>query len=182
MSDTSRPDWIAVASGAALGDAHGRYVQAVEADIVEHAIASHECNECCGITFDPVCPLWADSVHALLRPRTDPRYAAAADRVPALAAKLVADAEFMQAARPELEALASAADLEGGLLLRLFGNAWRGASPEERQAVMASIMPDLIRMVADEAKRAAVEEVRRLFASGEVEFDLDEPSTGRRVA
>jgi hypothetical protein len=147
-------------SGSGLGDAHGRYYQAIEAHIVARAIASHECNECCGITYDPLCPLWSDSVHSLLRPRTDPRYAAAADRVPYLAAKLVADREFMAAARPELEALASAADLEGGLLLRLAANAWRGATQAERTAFLAEIAPDLRAMIRHEVRAllALVEE------------------------
>jgi hypothetical protein len=153
-------DWISQMSGSGLGDAHGRYYQAMEADIVARAIASHECTDACGITYDPLCPLWADSVHALLRPRTDPRYAAAAERVPPLAAKLEYDREYMAAARPELEAMASAADLEGGLLLRLAAAAWRGATQTERTAFLAEIAPDLRAMIRDEVRAllALVEE------------------------
>jgi hypothetical protein len=148
----SDDDWISQMSGSSLGDAHCRYYHAMEAAIVARAIASHECNECCGITYDPMCPLWSDSVHSLLRPRTDPRYQAAADRVPPLAAKLVADTEFMAAARPELEALASAADLEGGLFLRLAAAAWRGATEAERAAFMAEIAHDLRAMIRHEVR------------------------------
>ena len=153
------PDWIAVASGAALGDTEGQYYDNLEADIVQRAIDSHTCDECCGISYDPFCPMWSDSVHALLRPRRDPRYASAAQRVGYLAARLEHDTAHAEAIAPDLKAMGDSADLLGGTYLRLMRRAWRGATPAERAEFLAEIAPELRAMIRDEVRALLVLEV-----------------------